>query len=300
MPPRLTGIGAAFAEPILQGWATVLDNHLADKLSGRLTALVFFSASANLVFLPIIIYLSPPALVSGSAFALLLVVAAIEVLYQYPYYRALRCTDTSVVNALFSLGKIFVPVFAFFVVGERIGDLQYLGFVFIAVSSVGLVLDFKSLQLNAAFFLMLFVAAILSLESVLIKYLYSQGVGWSSYLVWSALIEFALAGGLFLWTHRQRGHGESVGISRNTLLLCVAQLLTWGGEAAGSFAIYLIPVSVAKGITGTQPVFVLLYALLLGYRIPSVFKEERAPTVVLKKAVFLLLMIAGTIFIVRG
>jgi uncharacterized membrane protein len=200
MPLRLTGIGSAFVEPLLHGWATVLDNYLAEKMSSRLTALVFFAATANLAFLPIIVFLDPPTLLSGSAFALVLVVAAIEVLYQYPYYRALRSTDTSVVNALFSLGRIFVPIFAFFLVGERIGELQYVGFSLIAVSSDG------------AFFLMLSVAAILSLEAVLIKFLYSQGVEWGSYLVWSGLMEFAMAGVLFVGTSPRREVGQFIDI----------------------------------------------------------------------------------------
>jgi hypothetical protein len=80
-------------------------------------------------------------------------------------------------------------------------------------------------------------------------------------------------------------------------LLLLAQFLTWAGEAAGAYAIYLIPVSVVKGITGTQPLFVLVYALLLGRILPSLFKEDRAPTAILRKAVFLVLMIAGTVFV---
>ena len=66
-----------------------------------------------------------------------------------------------VVNALFSLGKIAVPFFAFFLVHERISDIQYLGFFIIIFSSLALTLNIRRLHLNTSFFLMLFVSIIL-------------------------------------------------------------------------------------------------------------------------------------------
>lgn len=55
-------------------------------------------------------------------------VSFISVFYLFPYYAALRETDTSVVAALFSLERVFVPLWAYLIVGEVVKPSQYVGF----------------------------------------------------------------------------------------------------------------------------------------------------------------------------
>lgn len=299
MTPYFKGILTGFGNPVLHGWSNILDNYLSNSIFKRVTTLIFFSQFTNLLFLPIIFLLSPSLSFSIRLLPVLLLIALIEIAYQYPYYWSLRRADTSVVNALFSLGKISVPVFAFFLAHERISSIQYLGFFMIILSSVALTLDIKKLRLNTAFFLMLFVSVILSLQSVLFKYLYLQGVNWGSSIVFTGVAEFALIATLFVFPkNRQALKVSTKKIAEIGPLFILAQFLTWSGEASGFFAVSVIPVSIVSGITSTQPVFIFLYALLFGKKVPLIFKEKINARAIVKKSLCFLLIILGTMLII--
>ncbi len=137
--------------------------------------------------LPVIWFLDAPSFVSLKLGLLLFVISVIEVLYLYPYSWSLRHTDTSVVASLFSLGKIFVPVFAFILVNERLTALQYSGFFILVIANILITFDFRKMRLNKAFALMFMVSFVLSIQAVLLKYTYEQGVGWGSSIFWMTL-----------------------------------------------------------------------------------------------------------------
>jgi transporter family protein len=54
--------------------------------------------------------------------------------YLLPYYTALRMGDASAIAAMFVLGRVMVPFTAFFIIEERLGSLEWVGFL-IAVSA---------------------------------------------------------------------------------------------------------------------------------------------------------------------
>ena len=118
----------ALLEPILHGLANVIDNHFTNNLFKRTTTLVFFASFTNLLFLPIILILDFPTLITISQIPFFIILGLTGIGYLYPYYKALQNDDTSVVVSLFSLGKVFVPLLAFLLVGEILNTTQYLGF----------------------------------------------------------------------------------------------------------------------------------------------------------------------------
>lgn len=298
MNTYIIGILAAFAEPVLHAWANILDNYFSNKLFRRLTPLIFFSAVVGVIIMPIIWFLSPPSLVSFWLGFVLFLISLIEVLYLYPYYWALRHTDTSVVASLFCLGKVFIPIFAFFLVGERLTAVQYGGFFILVAASILMTLDFRKMRLNKAFTLMLVVSFVLSLQSVLLKYVYEQGVGYGSSIVWMTLFQFLIAGVLMLSPKNLADVKESGQKLKSAgLLLVGAELLSWGGTLGSSYAIYLIPTSIAKGIASTQAIFVLIYALLFAKIWPSVFKEYLGGKDVAKKSLLFAFIIIGILCI---
>lgn len=174
MSVYLLGILSAFSEPILHAWSNILDNYFANKIFRRLAPLIFLSSMVGVCMLPLVWFLDAPSLVSFKLGSILFVISVIEVLYLYPYYWSLRHADTSIVASLFSLGKIFVPVLAFFLVDERLTALQYSGFFILVIANILITFDFQKMRLNKAFALMFMVSFILSLQAVLLKYTYEQ------------------------------------------------------------------------------------------------------------------------------
>ena len=295
------GILAAFGPPVLHGLSNILDRHLADTLFKRLTPLVFLSSCTGLFLLPVVFLIDAPQLVSTNLLTIAFLIAGIEVLYIYPYYWSLKHIDTSIVASLFSLGKVSVPLFAFVLVGEVLSPMQYVGFVLIILSSVTLTFDWKKLRFNQAFLLMLFVSMILAIQAVLFKFLFEQGVSWGTGVTWVTIFEFLIA---FTLVIIPVNFGELKRSFKNVRkvgpVFILNELLGWVGNVTGYYAVFLIPVSIAKAIATTQPVFVLLFAFLISKKQPTLLLESLAPKDILKKIFLFLVLAAGVVVTIAG
>ncbi|HCC23884.1 TPA: hypothetical protein DF272_06955 [Candidatus Falkowbacteria bacterium] len=289
----------AFIGPILHGFANVLDNYLTNKLFKSVWTLTFYSTFFNILFLPLVLLVDIPGLPPVPLLPFFFLVALIEVLYLYPYYKALQSDDTSVVSSLFSLGKIFVPIFAFLLVGEVLTLTQYLGFFIIILGGAALTLsNHGAFRFNKAFFYMLACSILLAIEAVVYKYLF-ENISWSTGFFWatlfSSVIIFCF---LFVPKLRRDIRLQTNDLKRNAPVFALEEFLTFGGSAASTFAISLVPVTLAKSIDAFQPFFVLVYALVLGKSFPRMFRESVDLRSVIKKFIFFTIMVIGIILIV--
>ena len=145
----------------------IIDAHFSNSIFNKTTSLIFYATITNIIIIPFLFLFGTPTLPS---LTVIFIVGAIDVFYQIPYYIALRKVDTLITVALFSLGEVSVPILAYFIVGEKLSIMQYVGFGIILLSSFLLNFNRKQLKLNIAFFLMLIMSLALSLASVLEKY----------------------------------------------------------------------------------------------------------------------------------
>ena len=299
MPNYVISVLIAFLEPVLHAWSNILDNYFSNTLFPNLAVLLFFGTLLNVVFLPLVLFFDPFVGVPLSLLWILAIIAVVNVAYAFPYYWALRHADTSVVASLFSLGKIFVPLLAFLIVGEVLLLPQYIGFGLIILSSALLTLDLRKLKINKAFFLMLLVSFVLSFQTILYKYVFEAGVNWGSVVATLTLMELIIAAGIMFALMRPRAILDDLRTIRTNWKLFVTQQgLEWGGNVSASYAVSALPVTVAQSIVGTQPLFVLVYALLFGKKLGHVFKEQTARGDLAKKGVLFALTIIGTVLVV--
>lgn len=299
MPNYLLGVVIAFFEPVLHGWCNILDNYFSNKVFPNLSVLLFFGTVLNLVFLPLVFLVDLPQMLPLPLLGLVLLIAVIDVLYLFPYYWALRHADTSIVASLFSLGKIFVPVLAFFVIGEQLAPLQYVGFALIIFSAIFLTLNLRKLRFNGAFFLMLGVSLILAVQTILYKYTFEAGASWSSVVTSLTLLQILLSGVLMLSINNIKAIAEDFKKIRSHMkIFGLQQVLEWGGSTSGSYAISVLPVTVSQAVVGTQPLFVLIFALLFRHRFTDYFSELVHKHELIRKGTFFLLMIVGTVLVV--
>lgn len=289
----------AFISPILYGFSNVLDNYLTNKLFKNIWTLTFYSTMFGTAFLPLIFFFELPNVPPTQLWPWLIAIGAIEILYLYPYFKALQSDDTSIVSSLFSLGRIFVPIFAFLFVDEVLTLTQYLGFLVIILSSAVLTLNTKGkLRLNKSFFYMLACSSLLALEAVIYKYIFDSA-SWSTGFTWTRLVTFIIALGFLLVPHLRRdirvqlSHFKTVG-----LVFTLEELITFVGSIAATYAITLVPVTLAKGVDAFQPIFVLLYAIILSKAFPQIFREQIDRRTLLKKSILFVLMIIGILLIV--
>ena len=299
MPYYFIGVIVALACALLHAGANILDSYFSNKIFNRLATLIFISNIIGFIFLPFILFFNHPHYLALPILGIIFIIATIEILYQYPYYWSLRHTDTSIVTSLFSLGKILTPLLAFLIVGEHLSWYQYAGFFLIILSSSLLTFDLKKLRFNRAFLLMLLVSIILSVQAVLYKYVFDAGAGYGSVLLWVYLFGFVISSGsMFIPQNFNDFRTSSRKVKEYGFMFTITQLLSWGGEVAGTYALFLLPVSIYKGITSTQSIFVLVIALVFARKAPHLFREYLGKEGILKKVALFLMMIVGTVFVV--
>ncbi len=299
MPEYLKGVIIAFAEPVFHGACNIVDHFLSAKVFPRMATLVFFSVSVYVLLLPVVAYISPPHLLSPLLLFIAFCIALIEFIYHFPYYYALREVDTSVVASLFSLGRVFIPIVAYFVVGERLSVLQYVGFILITIASFALTFDHTRLRLNKAFFLMFFVSFILVIQTILYKYAFASGASWGSVVVSMTLCEFVIAVLFFFISGAFRSIGSDlVQIRKAGWMFGLNEMLGWMGNTGDSFGVSILPATIARSISSTQPMFSLTYAYLFKEKIPEIFREELEKRDIAKKLTCYVLTIVGVVLVV--
>lgn len=294
------GVTAVLAGAFLHAGANILDSYLSNRLSGQLSELVFLSMTTDLLFLPLSAVIDPPRRVGAGAFVVVVLIACINVLYHFPYYRALHHSDTSVVTSLFSLGKVLTPLLAFVMVGESLAPVQYGGFFLIVIASAVLTFDRSKFRFEKSLLYMLGVSFVLVMQAVLFKKLYEDGVSWGTSVVWTGVMSFVVASVVLLLRRRGRGVRTALaGGRREKALVVLNQFLTWGGEVVGLYALTLIPVSVFEGVGSAQPVFVLVLSLVCARWVPELLKERLGRRHLLSKGLLFVVMIVGTLMIIR-
>ncbi|MCX6780535.1 MAG: EamA family transporter [Candidatus Magasanikbacteria bacterium] len=290
----------AFIEPILHAAANIFDNYFSNTLFNKISALSFFGAFTNILFLPLIFLFAHPSLPPLSLIPTLCAIGAIEVAYLYPYLKALQHGDTSVVAALFAVGKIFVPIFAYLIVHEKLQPVQYVGFFIIILASGLLSFDRKqAFKFNHSFYYMIICSLLLSIEAVLYKYAFTD-VSWATGFIWPTFISFIIVFLLLIIPRYRRDVVAHIPVFKNNFkLFALEELITFGGSIGATYSISQISVTMQNSISSFQPAFVLLYAVLLKRLFPKIFKEQIDQRAIIIKIFLFIIMLLGVILIVK-
>ena len=194
----------AFFAPFFYALSIILESCLSLNIFKKPSTMCFFVSCTNSLFVPLLFFLGFPTFPESSAWILYFLIAAIDIAYLYPYYIALKKTDTSVVSALFGIGTIFIPILSFIFLDDVLTPVQYIGFFIVIFASVILNLNkTKGLKLNAAFYLMFLSSFLLSCRMILAKAALQIDTNWINVMVYPHIISGTLAF-LFLFPKKFR------------------------------------------------------------------------------------------------
>lgn len=289
----------AFLTPFLHALSCILDAHFSNNIFKKIPSLVFYATISNIIIIPFLFLFGWPVVPSLDILAVLFVIALIEVCYQIPYYHALRNIDTSIVVALFALGEVTLPFLAYFIVGEKLSFLQYLGFGIILLSTFLLNFDIKKFKLNIAFILMLLVSVLLSLSAVLSKYSL-QSIDFVTVVFWTSL--FATSISLFLLLlpqYKKDIISTFPHYKKKIKLFLFNEILNQAGSLAATIALAYLPVLVVETIGSSQSIFTLLLGFMLYKIFGNRFKENLTRHDVVKKLISFTFIIIGIYMVLR-
>lgn len=291
----------SFVAPMLHAVSNILDARVSNFLFKSNASTIFYLGVTNLFVLPFLLIWGGADMLKISLQALpaVLIVSLFEILYQIPYFKALKSIDTSIVGAMFSLGRILLPIFAYVIVGEKLCLSQYIGFFIIIISTLFLNLK-KGVQLkiNLAFYLML-LASLMTTLSVIFSKKAMLDMNWLSFCFYSILLSdvFLILGFCspkFIRLIKQ----DFPVFKKNLPLLMIMEVIDRSAVLTAVFSLSLLPVMVRSAISSTSPIFVLVYSLLLYKFFGSRFKEDLNKAEMLKKIVCFLFIIIGVVLTV--
>lgn len=283
----------AFLMPLLHALSCIVDAHFSNNIFKKVPSLVFYATISNIIIIPFLFLFGTPIIPPLEILAILFIISLIEVCYQIPYYHALRNIDTSIVVALFSLGKITIPVLAYFIVNEKLTLIQYCGFGIILLSTFLLNFDIKKLKINIAFFLMLVVSVLLSLSSVLSKYSL-QSVDFVTVLFWGSIFATSISLSLLLLPQYRTDIISTFPKYKKRIKLFLSnEILNQGGTLALTIALAYLPVLVVESIESSQSIFTLLLGFVLYKIFGNRFKENLTRQEVIKKLISFTTIIIG-------
>ena len=295
----LIGVSVILSEKIVYSFANIIDGSLSRSVFKHVRTIIVYNGLFSIIFLPILYIVLRPTLLPLVYVPVFLIIGLCEMLYQVPYYKSLRESDPSVVSALFNLGRPIVPLLAYFIVGERLQPIQYAGFFFIIIGSIVVsYIQASHFRASRIFFMMLFAAVIISVQSVSIKY-GVDALSWQMVVFWQTVFSLPMYLSLFfvkevrtdfrsiLHTHTIKSH----------LAIFVQNILSFCGSILGTFSFVWLPVTIAKGLSAADPLIILGIYALFGKQIGKYFGESYIDSFSVKKVVGFILIGAGVVLL---
>ncbi len=272
----ILGIFLQLLSNTIIGVANVFDGQLSRKTFSSVWVIVCLNGILLIPALPILFLILKPSFLLPSQLILVLVIASIEFSYQIPYYKALREAETSVVMSLFSLEKIFVPVFAYFIVAERLALVQYIGFGIIVALSLVITFDRKSFKWSKAISYMIPVTVILALSSVLQKYGLGE-IKWNAFYFWSLALSLPFYIFTLFFIKSARSEVSlffKKPFDKKYIPLYGQNIFTWVSGGIGTIALSILPVTISKAVSSFHALIVHIIASKGSKRLGIEHKEE--------------------------
>ncbi|MBR6412181.1 MAG: DMT family transporter [Alphaproteobacteria bacterium] len=284
----------AFLSPLFYALSVIIESFLSLAVFKKPIVMLFFVSLTNALFVPLVLCLGTPTLPDGYSWLIYCLIACIDICYLYPYYKALKKTDTSIVSSLFALGKIFVPILAFILLQDKLETRQYIGFVIIILASA--FLNKKSqdkFRLNQAFYLMFLSSFLLALRICIVKYVLWRDNNYINVLIYpnliSGLIPFTF---LVLKQNRREISRRIASYRRRFKFFVVIEFLTFLAVSCSTIALSKLSPVISTAIEATEPLFVLSLAMIVNATRIYHFREN---TGLFKKICCFILIILGIV-----
>lgn len=224
----------------------------------------------------------------------------IDTLYLFPYYNAVKKIDTSIINSMFALGYIFIPIFAYILLNNSFSVNQIIGCAIILIFNIILNLEKKvKITLNVAFFFMLFTVFLLSISSVIEK-LALNSFDWLGVAFYSSIVSILASFSLIFFNKNRKDIIKNIpNFKKNFYFFFFNELFTFAGNIAGTYSLSYLHVIQNKAINSSQPFFVLFYSFFISLIFNIKLKEKYDRKTIVKKLICFCAIIVGIIMVIK-
>jgi drug/metabolite transporter (DMT)-like permease len=289
-----TWVLIASAAYLLFAFTGITDKFLVSKVVKQPIAYAFYTAITG----PFSLVLAPfgAKLLAWDVFLIALASGVCFIAFVYNSYAAIRASSVSrVVPIQGGLVPLFSFLFAYVILGERLTNLQTLGFLFLVSGAV--VISFRKENgkwTSSAFIYAAMSAFFLALSSVLTKYVFDNS-NFVSGMVWTRIGFILPVPFMLLFKHNRQAIFDApkeAGV-KNVALYYSSRAT---GTVAGflqNYAVSLGSVSVVNALQGVQFVFLLILTSFFSIYFPKVLKEKISAEILLLKLSAIALISCG-------
>jgi len=298
----------ALVAPACWALGNHIDKYLLDRQLDRrgVGTLMVCSALIGMLAVPLIPIVQPHVLRIAPWHAAVVVLnGMLYVLGLLPYFYALQRDEASIVAPLFQTSAVFSYVLGLLVLGEDLTGRQLSAALLIICGSILIALELgqqRSIFKADIFALMLLASLLNALNWLLFKFVAIQEDFWVSSF-WE-YVGFALAGALMLIGVRAY-RNEFIALLRqskfNVLgLVALNEIASLAAKTVTNIASLMAPLALISTVHGLQPLFVLVYGVLLTLYLPRYGQERLRAKIVLQKLAAMTLMIVGASLLAIG
>ncbi|MBI4009488.1 EamA family transporter [Candidatus Roizmanbacteria bacterium] len=286
----------ALATPALYSVTNFIDKFLIEKKIKEPILLTIFGGFTVFVLGICILLIRGFKIFDIKELGIILLAGVFLELYILPYYKALKLDDTSRVVPLFQFIPIFALVLSALFLGETVHLKQLVGILFIV--SGGFILSAEKLsggifKPRKSLWYMLLSGLLYTMVGIIFRFVVKSKDFWTT-LGWEYIgIGIGALILLMLTSKRKQIPYELKRIKSSLPLITINNSLAIVAQISESYAVSLAAVPLVSSVGGTQPLFVLIYGLILTKLFPRFIKEDIRRQVLLIKVVSIVVIFAG-------
>ncbi len=293
----MSWINAAILSAGILGFVNIIDSHLVSRRMPSIRAFLLPVGIIHLVYGLVLLIIFPfPQGVGAWPFGVAVISGFIRSVAIIIMFHIMTREEVSRVIPVVYTYPIFVAIAAVVFLGEDLAQLQWLAIIIVVAGAIMVSLrrspTGSGAYLGRSFGLLLLSSLLMAAADVTSKYALDYISFWNMY----SLTVFCMSSLFFLVSLRRSVFRELRSMERRgsaIALLAFNEMLAPAGILFSFWAIERGPVSLVSTILGSRPIFVFIFALVLG-RIFPVLLDWR-PT---KQT--LMLRLAATVMIVGG
>ncbi len=285
------GIFFAILSPALYSVVNYVDKFLLEKYNIHPTVIAVYSGLVAFVFSIILVLFTGLHVFDLRTTFFLFLSGVLTILTLVPYFKALSLDEASRVIPLFQIVPIFVLIFSFFFLNERFALHQYAGAGLIIISAFLLSIERLEkgvIKLRKALWYMTVASLMSALSFILFK------VGVSDINFWHSLpyegfgIVFGSLCILLYKNNKKEFTLQTKKLPKKIFpYMFLNELIFVASRYSAFFALSLVSASIVSVLSGFQPLFILVFGIILSLRFPHLIKE------VLNKETLAIKFIAG-------
>jgi transporter family protein len=213
------------------------------------------------------------------------------------YFKAVKIEDISTIVPLYYITPLFTLILATILLGEIFTPLKYLG-IFLLVAGAMFISAKGSFRpsLGKAFWLIMASSVLISVNSVITKYLLGFSDFWTIYAYMRI--------GIFLWlipsyfiNFKDISHAIKKHRAKAVSWVSISEFLNLVAIFLSTIAASIGYVTLVGALTSIQPFFVLLITVLMSIYIPKILKEEIGKSAIALKLAGIIVMFIGALLV---